>query len=154
MEGIPLLREALSTREARGLRVWNSLIATRLGEGLVAAGHLDEARAAAEKALALARNMSERGHEAYALRLQGEIAAHGDPLEVETAAVHYDEALTLASELGMRPLVAHCYDGLGTLHRRAGQLEPARKHLSAATELYREMGMGFWLKRIEPSATD
>ena len=33
---------------------------------------------------------------------------------------HYREALALAGELGMRPLVAHCHLGLGKLYRRTG----------------------------------
>ena len=58
----------------------------------------------------------ERGHQAYALRLLGEIAARREPPEVEQAEAHYRQALALAEELGMRPLQAHCHLGLGTLY--------------------------------------
>ncbi|MFQ5968778.1 MAG: hypothetical protein ACE5MI_14430, partial [Acidimicrobiia bacterium] len=58
-------------------------------------------------------------------------------------------ALTVATDLGMRPLVAHCHLGLGTLYRRIGQQEQAQEHLTTATTLYREMDMGFWLERAE-----
>ena len=34
---------------------------------------------------------------------------------------HYRQALALADELGMRPLVAHCHLGLGKLYRRTGK---------------------------------
>ena len=44
------------------------------------AGRLEEAHALAERALALAREHQERGHEAYALRLLGDIAAQREPL--------------------------------------------------------------------------
>ena len=47
-----------------------------MGEALFAAGRVDEARAAATRALDLARERGEQGHEAWALRLLGEIAAH------------------------------------------------------------------------------
>jgi len=50
------------------------------------------------------RVVAERGHEAYILRLLGEITAHRDPTEVEEAAAHYRQAL--AEALGMRPLQA------------------------------------------------
>jgi hypothetical protein len=50
----------------------------------------------------------------------------------------------------MRPLVAHCHFGLGTLHARTGQREEARQHLATATTLYREMDMRFWLEKAEP----
>ena len=90
------------------------------------AGRLEEAHALAERALALAREHQERGNQAYALRLLGEIAARRDPPESEQAAAHYQQALALADELGMRPLQAHCHRGLGTLYATIGQREQAR----------------------------
>jgi hypothetical protein len=47
----------------------------------------------------------------------------------------------------MRPLIAPCHLGLGTLYRRAGKREQALEHLATATPMYREMGMSFWLER-------
>ena len=87
--------------------------------------------------------------EAYALRLLGEIAAHSVPPEVEPAEAFYRQALALADELGMRPLLAHCHYGLGILYNRIGRPEQARTELSAAIELYRAMEMTFWLERAE-----
>ena len=49
----------------------------------------------------------------------------------------------------MRPLVAHCHLGLGTLYARTGQREQARAELSAAIDLYRAMDMTFWLPEAE-----
>ena len=68
---------------------------------------------------------------------------------MEQAAAHYRQALALAEELGMRPLVAHCHLGLGILYTRTGQQEPARTALSAAIDLYRAMEMTFWLPQAE-----
>ncbi|HEX6828150.1 MAG TPA: tetratricopeptide repeat protein [Burkholderiales bacterium] len=62
---------------------------------------------------------------------------------------HYQGALSLASELGMRPLVAHCHLGLGKLYRRTGKREQAQEHLTTATTMYREMDMRFWLEQAE-----
>ena len=113
------------------------------------AGRLGEAHAHAEQALAHAREYQERGHQAYALRLLGDIAAHREPPETERAAAHYRQALTLAEELGMRPLQAHCHRGLGTLYVTTGQWEQARTALSTAIALYRAMEMTFWLPQTE-----
>jgi hypothetical protein len=85
----------------------------------------------------------------YALRLLGEIAARRDRLEVEEAEGYYRQALTLAEELGMRPLQAHCHHGLGTLHAQMGQGEQAYAELSKAIALYRAMDMTFWLPQAE-----
>jgi hypothetical protein len=97
----------------------------------------------------LARRRGERGYEAWALRLLGEIAAHHVCPGEATAAAHYGAAMTLASELEMRPLVAHCHWGLGTLYAATGQREQARAALSMAVEMYRVMDMTFWLPQTE-----
>jgi hypothetical protein len=91
----------------------------------------------------------ERGHQAWALWLLGEIAAHRTPPEVESAEAVYYQALALADALGMRPLMAHCHRGLGTLYAATGQREQARTALAAAIEMYREMEMTFWLPQAE-----
>jgi len=57
--------------------------------------------------------------------------------------------MTLADELGMRPLAAHCPLGLGTLYARTGRPEQTRVELSAAMALYRTMNMMSWLSQAE-----
>src|SRR5262249_52849851 len=120
-----------------------------LGAAQVLAGRLDEAHTLAERARALAYEHQERGHQAYALRLLGDIAARRDPPESEQAEAHYRQALALAEELGMRPLQAHCHYGLGTLYAVTGQREQARTELSTAIAMYRAMAMTFWLPQVE-----
>ena len=71
------------------------------------------------------------------------------PPGVQNAEESYCQARALATELGMRPLVAHCHLGLGKLYRRTGQREQAHEHLTTATAMYREMEMGFWLEQAE-----
>jgi tetratricopeptide (TPR) repeat protein len=113
------------------------------------AGRLEEAHAIAERALALAREHQERGNQAYALRLLGNIAMHRDPPEAEPAENYCQQALALADELGMHPLQAHCHRDLGTLYVMMGQQEQARVELSTAIEMYRTMDMTFWLPQAE-----
>ena len=120
-----------------------------LGDVQVLAGRMEEAHALAERALAFTRIHQERGHEAYALRLLGDIAAHRDPPEADQAEAHYQQALALADELGMRPLQAHCHLSLGTLYAKGEQREQARAELSTAIEIYRTMEMTFWLPQAE-----
>ena len=62
---------------------------------------------------------------------------------------YYRQALMLAKELGMGPLMAHCHLGLGTLYAENGQPAQARVALSAAVELYRAMEMTCWLPQAE-----
>jgi hypothetical protein len=72
-----------------------------------------------------------------------------DPPQSELAAAHYQQALVLAEELGMRPLQAHCHRGLGTLYAQRGQREQAHTELSTAITMYRTMDMTFWLPQTE-----
>jgi len=120
-----------------------------LGEAYLRAGRLDEACTQAQCALEFSRAHQERGDEAYALRLLGESHTRHNPPEVERAEAHYRQALALADELGMRPLVAHCHRGLGTLYSQMEWMEQARAALSAAIDLYRAMDMTFWLPQTE-----
>ena len=66
-----------------------------------------------------------------------------------TAEAHYGAAMTLASELGMRSLLAHCHLGLGKLYRRSGHHAKAQEHLTTAATMYREMDMRFWVQKAD-----
>jgi predicted ATPase len=148
-DAVPLLTQALEQTTARESIDLQALCLLPLGEAHVLAGRLEEAHTLAEHTLALTRRHQEWGNEAYTLRLLGDIAARREPPEVEQAAAHYQQALALAEELGMRPLQAHCHLSLGTLYVKTGQREQARTELSTAIELYRAMEMTFWLPQAE-----
>ena len=49
----------------------------------------------------------------------------------------------------MRPLMAHSHNGLAQLYSKAGKRQKAHEYLCTANTMYREMGMGFWLKKVE-----
>jgi class 3 adenylate cyclase/tetratricopeptide (TPR) repeat protein len=141
-EALPLLEQAVS-QGRRGH--WFA----RLSEAYLLAGRTEDALERAQCALDLARDYKQRGYQAYALRLLGDIAAQGEPLQAEQAGYYYCQALSLADELGMRPLQAHCHQGLGTLYGKLGRPEQARTELSTAIDLYRAMDMTFWLPQAE-----
>jgi class 3 adenylate cyclase/tetratricopeptide (TPR) repeat protein len=148
-EAIPLLEEAVERPAVTGMLEGKSLRTISLTEAYLRAGREADARAAAQRALGLARQHKERGHEAYTLRLLGEIATREDPLDIGKAENHYCQALALAEELGMRPLIAHCHVGLGKLYRRIGKQQQAKEDLTTATAMMREMEMGIWLEEAE-----
>ena len=148
-KALPLLEDAMQDAAARGRFGGHSLRLAQLGEGYLLAGRVDDAIAFSQRALDLSVKHKERGHQAWALRLLGEVAAHRNPTRVEDAQDQYGQALALATDLGMRPLVAHCHLGLGKLYRRTGDREQAQEHLTTATTMYREMDMRFWLEQAE-----
>jgi len=148
-DAVVLLTQTLEQTMATEMLGYQALCTLPLGEALLLAGRLEEAHALAERTLALARERQERGNQAYALRLLGDIAARREPPESESAEAHYRQALALAEELGMRPLQAHCHLGLGMLYVQTGRPEPARVALTTAITLYRAMDMTFWLPQAE-----
>jgi tetratricopeptide (TPR) repeat protein len=148
-DAVPLLTQAIEQIAATEMAGFQALCCLPLGEAQMLAGRLKEAHALTERVLALACAHQERGHQAYALRLLGDIAARREPPECEQAEAHCRQALTLADELGMRPLVAHCHHGLGNLYAKIGRHPEARAARSAAIELYRAMEMTFWLPQAE-----
>jgi tetratricopeptide (TPR) repeat protein len=153
-EAVRLLERVLEQTASSGRRGGQVLLLFTLGEAHLHAGRLEEASPLAARALEQARTRQERGNEAYALRLLGDIAAHHDPPEVEAAEASYRQALALAEELGMRPLVAHCHLGLGTLYAKTGRREQAHAKLAAAIELYRAMQLTFWLSKAEATLAE
>jgi class 3 adenylate cyclase/tetratricopeptide (TPR) repeat protein len=148
-EGLALVRQAAADLESTGVVAFHSLVVGHLSEAYRLGDRLDDAHAAAARGLRLARERGERGREADALRLLGDVAAHRERLDFKAADGHYLQAQALASELGMRPLAAHCHLGLGRLAGQTGDAEKARKHLTMAAAMYREMDMGFWLEKAE-----
>jgi tetratricopeptide (TPR) repeat protein len=148
-EGLSLLEEASESVELRAAGTWHSLILVHLAEANALAGRFDEARVCADRALTLTRERSQRGWQARLLRLLGEIGSHAEGVAVETAGDPYRQAMTVAEELEMRPLVAHCHLGLGKLDRRTGNRAQAHEHLTTATTMYRDMDMRFWLEKAE-----
>jgi class 3 adenylate cyclase/tetratricopeptide (TPR) repeat protein len=148
-EAIPLLEEGGERPVIAGSNEGQSLRTLRLSEAYLLAGREADARAAAQRALGLTRQHKERGHEAHTLRLLGEIAAREEPVDFPKAENHYRQALALAGELGMRPLIAHCHVSLGKLYRRADDLKQAKLHLTNGIAMMREMEMGLWLEKAE-----
>jgi tetratricopeptide (TPR) repeat protein len=147
-DGVALLEEALADPAVTGIAN-HPLFLAYLGEAHLRAGRRDEALTVARRALDLAHRQKERGNEAWVLRLLGEITAQADPPDLPFADAHYRQALALAEPRGMRPLVAHCHLGLGALYWRAGDAAKAQEDLTTARNMYREMGMTFWLEKAE-----
>jgi class 3 adenylate cyclase/tetratricopeptide (TPR) repeat protein len=146
-EGRALLEEALN--ESARTATPHAYPIVRLSEVCRLAGRNAEAWQYARQALDLARQQKARGDEALALHQLGVVHAHADPPEAALAEAHYRQAITLANELGMRPLQAHCHRGLGTLYATTGQRAQARTALATAIELYQAMEMTFWLPQTE-----
>jgi hypothetical protein len=102
--GLALVEHGVEQLVTRG-RPWRlALLITWLSEAYLLAGYLEDERQRAAQACDLACQYQQRGHQARALWLLGESTAREASPAVEPAAGNYRQALSLADELGMRPL--------------------------------------------------
>jgi tetratricopeptide (TPR) repeat protein len=146
-DGMALVNEAVERANNIGRISRLPLLLVKCGAVHLRAGDTQKAGDCAGEALRRATEQKERGNVVYARWLLGAICASvqsGSP-EVEA---HYQAALQLARELGMRPLVAHCHAGLARYYARVLARRQAQAHRTAAACLYRAMGMRYWLSQL------
>jgi tetratricopeptide (TPR) repeat protein len=139
--------EHLNRQETKGIFIHRDWGYHAVARACLLLGQLDQARRLADRSL----ESSERqpGFAAYAQCLLGDLANQADHFDAESATAHYSQALAQGEARGMRPVMAHCHLGLGRLRRRSGDSQTARRHLSAAKDLYRDMSMDFWLAQVD-----
>ncbi|MCX4149855.1 MULTISPECIES: adenylate/guanylate cyclase domain-containing protein [Paraburkholderia] len=118
-EALVLLEEAVRQAAASNLTFGQSLVLSNFGRVCQLAGRQDEALTHAHDAIDLARASGERGNEAWALCLLGDLVSDGNATapRIEKAHNHYRMALMIAQDLGMRPLQAQCLNGLSRLQK-------------------------------------
>ena len=142
-EATALLEECVSQNDRLGLGANASVAITRLGEAYLAAGRRDEALSIAERALARCLERKERGQEAWVLHLMARIAEGADVPDSASAKARYEEALAIARERELRPLMAHCDLGLAGLYARTGDLPAAESRRAVAAAAFRALDMSW-----------
>jgi class 3 adenylate cyclase/tetratricopeptide (TPR) repeat protein len=97
------------------------------GQALLTAGRLTEARAAGERALALAEQRGEPPQQAYAMHLLGKIARKENPQDFAITEAYFKRALQLAEKCGMKTLTTMCRQALGNLVNQHGEASIAHR---------------------------
>jgi transcriptional regulator with AAA-type ATPase domain/tetratricopeptide (TPR) repeat protein len=140
-EGLPLLEESITRAASDRVLAGQSQRFCWLGEGYLAAGRMDEARATAAEAMDAATRFGQQGNTAWAHWLSGEVLRLGgdDPAR---AAEEYRAAAAQAATLNMRPLAALADLGLGRALQALGGDEPARL-IATAQAAFRALGMTY-----------
>jgi ATP/maltotriose-dependent transcriptional regulator MalT len=142
-DGLSLLEQAVEATAQRG--AVHALRVAHLAEARLLAGDVGKAQELATLALDAARARGERAHEAYALRVVGQVAATRRNLDV--AEQHLRAAAELADELGMAPLAAQTRLDLAAIYDRLGMTEAANAAAGESAGRLRSMGMRDWLGR-------
>jgi class 3 adenylate cyclase/tetratricopeptide (TPR) repeat protein len=125
-----------------------------LAAAYLEAGLVECSGRTALQALQFCRRRRDVGAGAWALHLLGNIGSLRRPRDLEPIQGDYGQAMALAVDLGMRPLIAHCRLGLGKLHARLGNRQQANEHAGIAASMYREMGMTYWLEKAATEIRD
>ena len=153
-EALSLLDRAERHAETIRFAYGHALVVATLAEAKLLAGDVSGAAVTAHQALTLSRRHRQRGWEAWARRGLADITARKEPFDLATVETRFRDAITLAHELEMRPLLAHCRCGLGTAYAGANRKELARTELESALGEYRAMAMPYWVTRAESMLSD
>ena len=133
-DGRRLLEAAVKRGENNvAVAAWEAYLA----EACLLCGDVDAAETMIAHALALAEKRRELGFLAHAHRVTAGIARRRGRIDV--AREHYEEALVLAGQREMRPLLAQCELGLAELSRSLRDDFGAANHTAAAAALYADM---------------
>ena len=150
-EGLALAEQAVEQAEARrqvALLAWTLL---RLGDVHLLAGQPAAAAGAASRALALFQEHNEGGGVAYTLRVLGEVDWwQGNS---DRAKLLIEQAQSLASEWGMKPLVAHCHFCISVLQTASERADQATQ-LPASARTLNDLWMEHWTRLAKPTKID
>lgn len=96
------------------------------------------------RALQMTDKRNDRGLEAWAMLVMAMVK---DSEEMyKELKEWYLRALQQGTNLSMQPLVAHCHKGLSNSYLRVGNKEGAEIENKTALELYRSLGLTYWLE--------
>jgi class 3 adenylate cyclase/tetratricopeptide (TPR) repeat protein len=146
-EAIPLLEEAAEVDRLAPAMTRHALYLVWLGEAYFLEGRYAEASESCRRAIELSRQRKERGHEAWALRLQAGIGARGPTGYQVAAEADFRAAVSLAASLNMRPLMALTHLDRGDVCLELGMLDEARRELRSALRQFGEMNVTLWHRR-------
>ena len=112
-------------------------------------GKMEEAEQVATSIAKIVEQHGYRGNQAKIAQLLGDIYTIHSPSKTEKAIDRYNQAISLANKLQMKPLAAQCNRSLGLLHKVNENYEEARPYLTQAVQLFRDMKMDQWTNQSE-----
>ena len=86
-------------------------------------------------------------YEGLALTVLGRVHARLRHPEIRHAESLMEQAIGIFADAGLRPYYALANFYLAEIDAESGQTEKARGHMRVADNLFREMGMDYWVAR-------
>ena len=153
-DALPILEEAVKPQNLDSSILSSVYPMTALSEAFRLNGQLAKAFETAEEALRIFRKTEERCFGAWTLLVMAKIQSEYGSDQIEQAKQTYCQAIELAENLKMRPLLAHCSLELGQFYTRNGENEKARSELMKASDLFRSLGMRLWQPKVDAMLND
>jgi tetratricopeptide (TPR) repeat protein len=148
--------EAAQSYIEKGLKIhsdagvfWLSLHFFLLGMAHLSSGNVKNAQDSMEEAVTLSNNNMERQYEAISKTWLGKILRKKDPTQGSKAEEHILQGIKAIDELKLTPFSAQGYLFLGEFYNETGQKENALTNLIKAEEMFKEMGMNYWLTKTQ-----
>ena len=148
-DALPILNNAVDPQILEASIFPSIYPITVLAETYRLMGQTDKACETAEEALRIFRQTDERCFGAWALYEMAIIQSENNSKQIEEAPHTYQLAIDLAEELNMKPLQAHCHLKFGQHYAKIEKTDLARSEFLNAIDLYRSLGMAFWLPMAE-----
>jgi class 3 adenylate cyclase/tetratricopeptide (TPR) repeat protein len=112
-------------------------------------GDIKKAQHHAEEALKISQKVHQKWNEGIAWILLGRIFNKAGEHQVVKAEECILKGIKIFDEFKLKPLYAQGYHFLGELYVDTGQNDKAMENLEKAEELFREMGMDYWLAKTQ-----
>jgi tetratricopeptide (TPR) repeat protein len=110
-------------------------------------GDPGSARDSVEKALELSQRHHEKLVEGQCLIWLGKILSSMQPAEIKQAEDSIQRGISILNELKSKPFLSIGYLFLGEFCKSVGRKDGSFKNLHLAEEMFKEMGMDYWLNK-------
>jgi class 3 adenylate cyclase/tetratricopeptide (TPR) repeat protein len=140
-QGLQLALAAVSDAEQMHHTADKPRLLIRLGQVSLIARQTETALSLGRQALEMAVEQEAKGEEAWARFLIGRTCWASDPKDLDESEKQLDMARRLATACEARPLVAFCDTTLGGVNAQRCNQSKAEEFETAATAIYRELGM-------------
>ena len=148
-EGIEMLEDCLEHFRSSGPPLGLLHGPALLADAWFHAGDIGRALAIVDEATQFEQDVGVSIRQPMFLELLGRIHSHPEHLNPQKSKDYFADAMKAAEQNGYRVVMTHCHAGLGRLKLATGQISQAKEKLNLACDMYRDMGMTYYLHKAE-----
>ncbi len=145
------ISKGMKIQKDAGIPYYLSFHLFALGMVQLASGNVKQSEESFNAALTLSYEHNEKWIEGTTKIYLGITRAHNDELKIVKAEESILEGIKILEDRKIKPWSAIGYYGLGMFQAGCGKMEPARINLNHAENMFKEMGMNYWLSLARKS---